>query len=110
MDKQLLDLLACPVCGAPLEEVWNGADQGLLCTFCFAIYPVRDEIPLLLADEAVSCTLWSNRSAAGGDGLRFADSPGKRRRVLLRRFHPLKLSRLVGRRRRKAACVTLPQA
>ncbi|MDR2668633.1 MAG: hypothetical protein LBC14_01610 [Desulfovibrio sp.] len=110
MDKRLLDLLACPVCGAPLEEVWSGADEGLLCTFCFAVYPVRDEIPLLLADEAVSCTSWPNRSAAGGDGPRLADPPGKHRRIFLQGFHPLKLPRQVGLRRRKTAHVTRPQA
>jgi uncharacterized protein YbaR (Trm112 family) len=58
VDKQLLDLLACPVCGTPLREVKSDADEGLFCAFCFAIYPVRDDIPVLLADEAVSCALW----------------------------------------------------
>jgi uncharacterized protein YbaR (Trm112 family) len=66
MDKQLLDLLACPVCNAPLKEMKSGADEGLLCTFCFGVYPVRDDIPLLLADEVVSCALWPNRNASGG--------------------------------------------
>jgi uncharacterized protein YbaR (Trm112 family) len=66
MDKLLLDVLACPVCGTPLREVKSGADEGLLCAVCFGIYPVWDDIPLLLADEAVSCAVWPKRSRAGG--------------------------------------------
>jgi uncharacterized protein YbaR (Trm112 family) len=53
MDKRLLDVLACPVCRSPLEPVRSGAEEGLLCAVCAAVYPVRDDIPVLLADEAV---------------------------------------------------------
>jgi uncharacterized protein YbaR (Trm112 family) len=67
VDKQLLDLLACPVCGTPLKEVKSGADEGLLCAVCFVVYPVLDDIPLLLADEAVSCALWPNRNTPAGN-------------------------------------------
>jgi uncharacterized protein YbaR (Trm112 family) len=52
VEAALLDILACPVCHAPLRED-EGAGE-LLCTgeSCGLAYPVRDGIPVLLADEA----------------------------------------------------------
>ncbi|MDR1946308.1 MAG: Trm112 family protein [Desulfovibrio sp.] len=64
MDKELLDLLVCPVCRAPLEEVRRGADEGLFCAVCAAVYPVRDDIPVLLAEEAVPHALWREQGNA----------------------------------------------
>lgn len=48
VDKELLDILACPVDKAPLREE---ADR-LVCTACARRYPVRDGIPVMLVDEA----------------------------------------------------------
>ena len=49
--KELLEILACPICR---EEVQPTADgDGLKCIKCGRIYPVRDDIPIMLADEAV---------------------------------------------------------
>lgn len=50
MDKKLLDILVCPVCKGPL--VYRKAEQELLCKACRLAYPVRDEIPVMLEDEA----------------------------------------------------------
>jgi uncharacterized protein YbaR (Trm112 family) len=58
LDPRLLEILACPVCHAPLREAGaDGADQQaheLICTSetCGLVYPVRDGIPVLLVDEA----------------------------------------------------------
>lgn len=52
MHKKLLDILVCPVCKQALKEKNN--DAGLLCNACELEYPVRDGIPVLLADEAES--------------------------------------------------------
>ena len=49
ISRELLDILACPVCKAPLAEA--GADK-LRCTSCRRTYPIRDGIPILLAEEA----------------------------------------------------------
>ena len=49
--KDLLEILVCPACKHPLELKNNG--QGLKCAQCHRLYPVRDEIPVLLIDEAV---------------------------------------------------------
>ena len=46
----LLDILACPVCKTPVEVVKDGA--GLRCGQCKRVYPVRDDIPIMLPEEA----------------------------------------------------------
>ena len=52
LDPKLLEILACPQCHAPLRV--DDAAQELVCTFdaCGLAYPVRDDIPVLLIDEA----------------------------------------------------------
>ncbi|MHB8736137.1 MAG: Trm112 family protein [Terriglobales bacterium] len=46
----LLELLACPVDKAPVHLT---ADQsGLKCELCHRVYPIRDDIPVMLVDEA----------------------------------------------------------
>lgn len=50
MDKKLLDILACPVCKGPL--VYNKAKQELICKGDRLAYPIRDDIPVMLEDEA----------------------------------------------------------
>jgi uncharacterized protein YbaR (Trm112 family) len=46
----LLEILACPICKTPVEPV--NKDQGLRCTECKRVYPVRDDIPIMLPEEA----------------------------------------------------------
>lgn len=52
LDPELLDILACPSCRSSLRV--ETASDGLACTnpACGLVYPVRDEIPVLLVDEA----------------------------------------------------------
>jgi uncharacterized protein YbaR (Trm112 family) len=50
IDKELLDILVCPLCKAPLEV--KPDQQGLKCVQCKRVYPVRDDIPVMLIDEA----------------------------------------------------------
>ena len=52
LDPQLLEILACPQCHSPLRV--DDEAQELVCTSdtCGLAYPVRDEIPVLLIDEA----------------------------------------------------------
>jgi uncharacterized protein YbaR (Trm112 family) len=50
LDPALLDILACPNCRAELR-VDDDASE-LVCTGCGYAYPVRDNIPVLLVDEA----------------------------------------------------------
>jgi uncharacterized protein len=48
--QDLLDILVCPVCKKPLTVQGNA--ESLKCAECRRIYPVRDDIPILLVDEA----------------------------------------------------------
>lgn len=48
LDKKLLEILACPVCKKGLME----EGDELLCLPCRKAYPVRDNIPIMLIDEA----------------------------------------------------------
>jgi len=52
LDPQLLEILACPQCPAALRT--DESAQELVCTSdtCGLAYPVRDDIPVLLIDEA----------------------------------------------------------
>jgi uncharacterized protein YbaR (Trm112 family) len=50
LDPELLDILACPNCRATLRV--DEAAEELVCTGCGYAYPVRDDIPVLLVDEA----------------------------------------------------------
>ena len=50
VDAALLEILACPACKAPLRA--DEAAEELVCTGCGLAYPVRDDIPVLLVDEA----------------------------------------------------------
>ena len=46
---RLMELLACPSCGASLAD----AGESLTCAGCRLSYPVREGIPVLLADQAI---------------------------------------------------------
>lgn len=48
--KELLDILVCPICKTPVKL--NADDSGLKCETCGRVYPVRDEIPVMLPEEA----------------------------------------------------------
>lgn len=50
LDPRLLDLIACPACHGGLT-VDTDAEE-LLCERCALAYPVRDDIPVLLVDDA----------------------------------------------------------
>ena len=50
MDTKLLDILACPVCKGTL--VYNKPAQELICKFDRLAFPVRDDIPVMLEEEA----------------------------------------------------------
>jgi uncharacterized protein YbaR (Trm112 family) len=50
LDAELLEILACPNCKTPVTLVHNGA--GLKCNTCYRVYPIKDDIPVMLIDEA----------------------------------------------------------
>lgn len=54
IDSKLLEILICPDCQEPVREL--DQDQGLECIGCGRVYPVRDEIPVMLVEEATEPT------------------------------------------------------
>jgi len=50
ISQDLLEILACPACKAKVEMKPDGS--GLKCVECHRLYPIRDEIPVMLIDEA----------------------------------------------------------
>ena len=52
LDKELLEILACPKCKGDLT--YKEDEQVLECPACRLRYPVRDDIPIMLIDEAES--------------------------------------------------------
>lgn len=51
ISKELLDILVCPACKAKVLLKKDGS--GLKCVNCKRVYPVRDDIPIMLVDQAV---------------------------------------------------------
>jgi uncharacterized protein YbaR (Trm112 family) len=50
ISTELLEILVCPACKSKLELKADGS--GLRCVACHRLYPIRDEIPIMLIDEA----------------------------------------------------------
>ena len=50
LSKELLDILACPKCKGEINL--NDNKDGLICDNCKLIYEIRDDIPIMLIDEA----------------------------------------------------------
>lgn len=57
IDK-LLNILACPICKGNLEFIENNCNKGFYCAQCKKVYPVKDEIPVMLVDEAINYEQW----------------------------------------------------
>lgn len=52
MDNRLLDMLVCPVCKGPLEMLRQDDSRELVCHADRLAFPIRDGIPVMLANEA----------------------------------------------------------
>lgn len=50
IDPELLAILACPACKADVKLTAD--EKGLKCVKCHRVYPVKDDIPVMLIDEA----------------------------------------------------------
>jgi uncharacterized protein YbaR (Trm112 family) len=55
MDKKLLEIIACPICKGKL--IYNKQQQEFICKFDKLAYPIRDQIPVMLVDEARAVSL-----------------------------------------------------
>lgn len=50
INQELLDILACPKCKGDIRL--NEAGNGLICEKCKLLYEIRDDIPIMLIEEA----------------------------------------------------------
>ncbi|MCP4120084.1 MAG: Trm112 family protein [Desulfobacteraceae bacterium] len=50
VSKELLEILACPKCKG--EVTMNESNDGLVCEACKLVYEIRDDIPIMLVEEA----------------------------------------------------------
>lgn len=50
ISQELLDILACPKCKGDIHL--NDTSDGLICDSCKLLYEIRDDIPIMLVDEA----------------------------------------------------------
>lgn len=51
VEKELLEILACPKCKGDVEL--SEKDNGLICKKCGLLYPIKDDIPVMLIEEAI---------------------------------------------------------
>jgi len=50
LDPVLLEILACPECKADVKLTAD--EKGLKCVQCHRVYPIKDDIPVMLIEEA----------------------------------------------------------
>lgn len=53
---ELLEILACPKCKGTVIPAPQG--EGLSCAVCGVVYPIREDIPIMLIEEAVDAARW----------------------------------------------------
>jgi len=51
ISPELLEILVCPLCKTPVRL--RPDQSGLKCEKCHRVYPIKDDIPVMLVDEAV---------------------------------------------------------
>lgn len=51
ISQELLDILACPKCKGDIRL--NDKNDGLICDACRLMYPIKEDIPVMLIDEAI---------------------------------------------------------
>jgi uncharacterized protein YbaR (Trm112 family) len=51
LSKELLEILACPKCKGDITL--NRKEDGLICKACRLVYPIKEDIPVMLIDEAL---------------------------------------------------------
>jgi len=57
IQKELLEILACPRCRGQLEALGSPL-EALCCHACAVVYPVREGIPVMLIEEALPLDAW----------------------------------------------------
>ncbi len=52
IDKKLMDILACPICKGDVRLI----GEKIICAKCKKAYPIKDDIPIMLIEEAEEIT------------------------------------------------------
>ena len=60
IDNDLLQVLACPACRKALEPQESEKIEGLCCPACLVVYPITDNIPVMLKEEAILLSDWKS--------------------------------------------------
>jgi len=50
ISREWLEILACPICKTPVKLTADNA--GFKCETCRRVYPVRDDIPVMMVEQA----------------------------------------------------------
>ncbi|WP_165071160.1 Trm112 family protein [Desulfovibrio sp. ZJ200] len=67
--EELLQILACPRCLGSLAALGrDGQTTGFACAACEVVYPVREEIPIMLVEEAVPRARWNSEHPEDAPG------------------------------------------
>lgn len=67
MNGRLLEIVACPMCQGRLD--YDKANERLLCKFDQVAYPIKQGIPVLLAEQAVPLSEATEQKGAVNDGI-----------------------------------------
>lgn len=57
LKQELIDILACPTCKGAITVTPD--QDGLACDACKVVYPVKDDIPIMLVDQAIPDAEWT---------------------------------------------------
>jgi uncharacterized protein YbaR (Trm112 family) len=63
LNKELLEILACPKCKGDL--ILTQEEDGLICEKCALVYPIKEEIPIMLIEEAIKLDEWKGKIKNG---------------------------------------------
>lgn len=58
--QELTAILACPACKGKLEFLRHKSEAGYLCPVCEKVYPIREDIPIMLIEEAIPVEKWQD--------------------------------------------------
>lgn len=65
MNKQeLIEIIVCPKCRGRLSHVEQGASEGFVCASCALVYPIQNDIPIMLIDHAIPAAEWPREAGA----------------------------------------------
>ncbi|MBD5642059.1 MAG: Trm112 family protein [Desulfovibrio sp.] len=56
--QELIEILVCPTCKGSLQFLETGAAAGFGCPACKVVYPIEDDIPIMLAEQAIPQEKW----------------------------------------------------